>query len=64
MQHLLPENKAKRGHDDAVNGVGPKLRTKELEDVYGSRMVSRVVGMLRRIDFFGSDVRQLKRLRK
>ncbi len=44
--------------------ISTNLTTKELEDVYGSRMVSRVVGMLRRIDFFGSDVRQLKRLRK
>ncbi len=44
--------------------ISTNLSTKELENIYGTRMVSRIVGMLRRIDFFGCDIRQLKRTKK
>lgn len=40
--------------------ISTNLSIKELEDIYGQRMVSRMVGMLKRIDFFGNDIRQLK----
>ena len=41
--------------------ISTNLSTDELERTYGSRMVSRMVGMLKDIEFFGSDIRQMKR---
>ena len=44
--------------------ISTNLSTKELEDVYGNRMVSRIVGVLRKIEFYGSDIRQMKKMKK
>ena len=44
--------------------ISTNLSVKELENVYGNRMVSRIVGMLKRVDFYGNDIRQLKRYKK
>lgn len=42
--------------------ISTNYSTKELEDIYGNRMVSRIVGVLRKIEFFGSDIRQKKKM--
>ena len=44
--------------------ISTNLNAKELENLYGTRMVSRIVGMLKRVDFYGNDIRQLKRYKK
>ena len=44
--------------------ISTNLTVKELEETYGSRMASRMIGMLRRVDFFGNDIRQLRRFKR
>ena len=43
--------------------ISTNLSTKEMEQTYGGRLVSRIVGMLKRIDFYGNDIRQMKRVK-
>lgn len=40
--------------------VSTNLSVRELENIYGERMVSRIVGAVKRVDFYGTDIRQLK----
>ncbi len=44
--------------------ISTNLQLKEMQTIYGTRMVSRIVGMLRKVDFYGSDIRQLKRMKR
>lgn len=41
--------------------ISTNLSVKELQEKYNERTVSRIIGMLRRVEFVGTDVRQLKR---
>lgn len=44
--------------------LNTNLSIKELQEIYGSRMVSRIIGSLDRIEFTGNDIRQIKRRQK
>jgi len=41
--------------------ISTNLTIKEVQETYGSRVVSRVIGMLKRLEFVGNDIRQIKR---
>ncbi len=41
--------------------ISSNLSAKEIQEMYGTRMMSRIIGMLDRIEFTGNDIRQLKR---
>lgn len=41
--------------------ISTNLTLKEMQDTYGSRVISRVIGMLNRVEFVGNDIRQMKR---
>lgn len=41
--------------------ISTNLTIPEIEKQYGSRLVSRVIGMLDRVEFVGTDIRQIKR---
>ena len=41
--------------------ISTNFSIKELQENYGIRMISRIIGTLDRIEFFGSDIRQIKR---
>ena len=44
--------------------ISTNLSVKELQEKYNDRTVSRIIGMLRRVEFVGTDVRQLKRSKR
>ena len=44
--------------------ISTNLSLSEMHQLYGDRMVSRIIGMLDRIEFVGNDIRQLKRREK
>ena len=41
--------------------ISTNLSLAELQEKYSFRMVSRIIGMLDRVEFVGSDIRQQKR---
>ncbi|MBR2177411.1 MAG: ATP-binding protein [Clostridia bacterium] len=41
--------------------ISTNLSMKGLQEIYGDRMISRIIGMLDRVEFKGNDIRQLKR---
>ncbi len=41
--------------------ISTNLTIKEMQELYGNRMVSRIIGMLDRVEFIGNDIRQIKR---
>ncbi len=41
--------------------ISTNLSGKEIQEMYGTRMMSRIIGMLDRIEFTGNDIRQIKR---
>ncbi len=44
--------------------VSTNLTARELENIYGERMVSRIVGAVKRVDFYGTDIRQSRTRKK
>lgn len=44
--------------------ISTNLNMQEMTDYYTERFSSRIIGSYRRVSFFGSDVRQLKRMRR
>ncbi len=44
--------------------ISTNLTVKDMEEKYGIRLVSRVVGTLDRVEFLGNDIRQIKRREK
>ena len=43
--------------------ISTNLTMKELQESYGSRVTSRLIGGLKRLEFCGRDIRQLKRMK-
>ena len=43
--------------------ISTNLTMKELQESYGSRVTSRLIGGLKRLEFIGRDIRQLKRMK-
>ncbi len=41
--------------------ISTNLTLTEMQQLYGNRMISRIIGMLDRLEFVGSDIRQMKR---
>ena len=41
--------------------ISTNLSGKEIQELYGARMMSRIIGMLDRVEFIGNDIRQIKR---
>ncbi len=41
--------------------ISTNLSGKEIQEMYGTRMMSRIIGMLDRVEFTGNDIRQIKR---
>ena len=44
--------------------VSTNLTLKELEEIYNERIISRIIGILDRVVFMGTDIRQMKRKKK
>ena len=44
--------------------ISTNLTARELENIYGERMVSRIVGAVKRVDFYGTDIRQSRTRKK
>lgn len=44
--------------------ISTNLTLDEMQQMYGTRIVSRIIGMLDRVEFIGTDIRQVRRINK